>query len=722
MRRLDSWRICASSLAIAASLRIAALLVLTCLLSSTAQATNFSWNGIGSQFNSASSWTQSGLPVDPDGIPDSSDIVTFDRGNVPQYSVFFGNVLIPSSAIHPTVDKVVIGNNPLSFVGLWGSTLTVDSTNITETARGIVIGSGAGDVAALTSTLATFDTQYATLGSAAASSGTLNLTSSSAGAFSVSGTGATYDLIVGLNGTGTINVTNGRDVTVADDIVLGLNATGVGIINLSGVGSTLNGMPQQFEYADLTVGGFGRGTVQIASGASVNVSRTYIADGVGSVGQLSVDGIASRATSFTSGLVEVGTRGHGTFSASNGGDVSSSFVSIAENPGSLGEVTISGSGSIWKNSTGQLGLGYLYVGRAGSGTLNITGGGDLTNNILSGGIDACGGLQGTCIGLEANSTGEVNVDGSGSTWTNTGDLILGRSGEGRLNITNGGQVVVRLNPSFDDQAIMGFATGSMGRLTIDGVGSQLTIEDTADPNQGDLYVGRQGAAVVTVTNGGRLSSDNVVIERGVLVQGNGVVAADTENRGGTVAPGTSIGTLTIDGHYMQRAAGTLEIEMASATSFDRLAVTGNIEMGGKLEVSLAGGYFPNAPQSFNIIDWGGLRFGTFSSIGLPTMGGLLSWDTSQLYSGGILNVAPVLPGDYNHNGIVDAADYVVWRKTDGSPAGYNLWRTNFGRTAGSGAAAIMNTAVPEPANLLLLLMGMLAIAHATVRQFHKLIR
>jgi hypothetical protein len=39
-------------------------------------------------------------------------------------------------------------------------------------------------------------------------------------------------------------------------------------------------------------------------------------------------------------------------------------------------------------------------------------------------------------------------------------------------------------------------------------------------------------------------------------------------------------------------------------------------------------------------------------------------------------------GDYNHNGVVDAADYVIWRKTDGSPAGYTAWRTNFGLTGG----------------------------------------
>ena len=37
--------------------------------------------------------------------------------------------------------------------------------------------------------------------------------------------------------------------------------------------------------------------------------------------------------------------------------------------------------------------------------------------------------------------------------------------------------------------------------------------------------------------------------------------------------------------------------------------------------------------------------------------------------------------DYNQNGTVDAADYVVWRKNDGTPDGYNTWRTHFGRTA-----------------------------------------
>ena len=56
------------------------------------------------------------------------------------------------------------------------------------------------------------------------------------------------------------------------------------------------------------------------------------------------------------------------------------------------------------------------------------------------------------------------------------------------------------------------------------------------------------------------------------------------------------------------------------------------------------------------------------------------------------------PGDFNLDRAVDAADYVVWRKTDGTPAGYNEWRTNFGWTAATGGGGI--SSVPEPATLL----------------------
>lgn len=55
------------------------------------------------------------------------------------------------------------------------------------------------------------------------------------------------------------------------------------------------------------------------------------------------------------------------------------------------------------------------------------------------------------------------------------------------------------------------------------------------------------------------------------------------------------------------------------------------------------------------------------------------------------NISVGLVGDFNHDGTVDAADYVVWRKNNGGPGDYATWRANFGMTSpggGSGALAL----------------------------------
>jgi hypothetical protein len=66
----------------------------------------------------------------------------------------------------------------------------------------------------------------------------------------------------------------------------------------------------------------------------------------------------------------------------------------------------------------------------------------------------------------------------------------------------------------------------------------------------------------------------------------------------------------------------------------------------------------------------------------------------------------MLAGDFNDDGKVDAADYVVWRKNEGTQEEYNTWRTNFGRTAGGGdgsaASLAAQASVPEPSSILLI--------------------
>jgi len=65
-----------------------------------------------------------------------------------------------------------------------------------------------------------------------------------------------------------------------------------------------------------------------------------------------------------------------------------------------------------------------------------------------------------------------------------------------------------------------------------------------------------------------------------------------------------------------------------------------------------------------------------------------------------------LPGDYNFDGVVDGADYVVWRKGPGYLSShYDLWRTNFGAPSGTGAGTVSGASVPEPAAATLVVWG-----------------
>jgi len=103
-----------------------------------------------------------------------------------------------------------------------------------------------------------------------------------------------------------------------------------------------------------------------------------------------------------------------------------------------------------------------------------------------------------------------------------------------------------------------------------------------------------------------------------------------------------------------------------------------------------------------------------------------------------IDLPPIVPGDYNRNGRVDAADYTIWRNTlgltsdlrangnnTGASAGkidladYNFWKSRFGSTTpGSGSAALATSesaSVPEPASGLLLTTAAVLIASSRRR-------
>jgi hypothetical protein len=103
---------------------------------------------------------------------------------------------------------------------------------------------------------------------------------------------------------------------------------------------------------------------------------------------------------------------------------------------------------------------------------------------------------------------------------------------------------------------------------------------------------------------------------------------------------------------------------------------------------------------------------------------------------GVLPAPAALQGDFNRNGTVDVADYVVWRETlnqmgpnlaaDGNGDNridaddYAVWRARFGQTAGSGSGAMLalvaHDAVPELTSLWLIIIGSLCLVEMRRRR------
>jgi glucose/arabinose dehydrogenase len=83
-------------------------------------------------------------------------------------------------------------------------------------------------------------------------------------------------------------------------------------------------------------------------------------------------------------------------------------------------------------------------------------------------------------------------------------------------------------------------------------------------------------------------------------------------------------------------------------------------------------------------------------------------------------------GDYNQDGVVNAADYSVWRNSlgsfvtagtsaDGNKNGqvdngdYTIWKSFYGRTVGASGAASSTALAPEPASLVLFFVGAICL-------------
>jgi Dockerin type I domain len=126
-----------------------------------------------------------------------------------------------------------------------------------------------------------------------------------------------------------------------------------------------------------------------------------------------------------------------------------------------------------------------------------------------------------------------------------------------------------------------------------------------------------------------------------------------------------------------------------------------------------------------------LMFGNGSGNGLTGASGLPTGQREFFFNSLLLD-NPFLAGDYNRDGTVDAADYVVWRRTlnqtvangsgadgnwDGVITGqdYDIWRQNLGGTAAATGTNNGFIQVPEPGTIPALF---IAIYFVRVRRIH----
>ncbi|HEY3392944.1 MAG TPA: hypothetical protein VGK58_09570, partial [Lacipirellulaceae bacterium] len=224
----------------------------------------------------------------------------------------------------------------------------------------------------------------------------------------------------------------------------------------------------------------------------------------------------------------------------------------------------------------------------------------------------------------------------------------------------------------------------------------------------DHSIRKLGAGTLLVEG----NAGQIAVKQGTL-GGTGTVAHLTVCDEAVAAPGgssASAGILTVNQSFTMHAGATLAIEIGGRSNanpqnpqFDHVAIGGAAKLDGMLSIDFidlgAGEFAPANGDAFAIFSAAGGISGAFDHLDLPPLSPTLEWQSVVRDAAYFLAVTPKLPGDYNANGTVDAADYVVWRKTSGQsgvrpaadgtgPTGaadgivdeldYQLWQANFG--------------------------------------------
>ena len=156
----------------------------------------------------------------------------------------------------------------------------------------------------------------------------------------------------------------------------------------------------------------------------------------------------------------------------------------------------------------------------------------------------------------------------------------------------------------------------------------------------------QGILIAENTTGSATGTGDVYVDANGSLAGNGSISGlVTVVADGSLRPGltTQLGTLTISNDLILEQNSNLYIKViASASSSDKITVNGSMSISGNLLINnLRGSY--SARQSFTIMD-ASLITGQFTSISPENPADGLYWDTSELYTSGVIKVSDTPTG------------------------------------------------------------------------------
>jgi autotransporter-associated beta strand protein len=224
-------------------------------------------------------------------------------------------------------------------------------------------------------------------------------------------------------------------------------------------------------------------------------------------------------------------------------------------------------------------IGGGSLTKQGIGTLTLNG----TSGYSGGTTVVAGTLQGNTDSLQGNITDDGTVafdqavdDTYAGNISGTGSLV--KQGAGTLTLS--GTNTYAGGTSITAGTLQGNTTSLQGNIANN---ATLVFDQAADDTYGGNISGagiltKQGAGALTLS-GANTFTGNTSIDVGSLVvngsiggstsvavgaqlSGSGTVGSTTVS--GTVAPGNSIGTLTVNGAYTQNAGSTYEVELNDA--------------------------------------------------------------------------------------------------------------------------------------------------------------